>query len=191
MPKGLLLLSVLLLAWGGAAAQPPDDEYYPYASYEEPARRVESDTALFYRAVQRPADLYGELTAFDRADVAWRRRGVAYASAPTLLDGVAVAARHATRYGCWGRGGTHAGRRGGDRCRGCGRRRTGVPLRGGGAAEALRAPVRYVGRDYVPARASRRSARRGADGAWRPPPTCARGATGASRGSSPMLRRRL
>ena len=87
MPKGLLLLSVLLLAGGGAAAQLPDDEYYPYASYEEPARRVESDTALFYRAVQRPADLYGELTAFDRADVAWRRRGVAYASAPTLLDG--------------------------------------------------------------------------------------------------------
>lgn len=96
MPKGFLLLLLCLLAVRRAAAQHPDDEYYPYAPYEQPARRVESDTTLFYRAVQLSADLYGALTAFDRADVAWRRRGAAYAEAPMLLDGVAVAARHAT-----------------------------------------------------------------------------------------------
>lgn len=166
MPKGLLLLSVLLLAWGGAAAQPPDDEYYPYASYEEPARRVESDTALFYRAVQRPADLYGELTAFDRADVAWRRRGVAYASVPTLLDGVAVAARHATALRLLGAEEvrTPGGAAGID---------AGAAAGGGrvfrfGAGEPLRpyrAAVRYVGRDYRAG--ARLSAQREAGRGWR------------------------
>ena len=61
-----ILFSVLLLRCSGALAQACDDEpYYPFAPYEEERMpELESDSLLFYRAVQQADDLWAEVSAF-------------------------------------------------------------------------------------------------------------------------------
>ena len=86
-----------LFLHGVAAAQPySDDEYYPYAEREERRPLLTTDTALFYRAVQGTADLYGEHTDFTLPDVASRRRGLDYDTERTALSGIDLSYRYLT-----------------------------------------------------------------------------------------------
>ena len=71
-----------------AAQSSSDDEYYPYAEPAERRPLLETDTTLFYRAVQRASDLYGEHTDFNLPPVAVRRRGLDYACERTTLSGL-------------------------------------------------------------------------------------------------------
>lgn len=101
MPKRLVLLSFLigfslLLPQRAAPQRHPDDEYYPYAERERPRPRLESDTTLFYRAIQSPTDLYGAHTDFTLPGVARRRRGADYAQERTLLSGIGISYRYLT-----------------------------------------------------------------------------------------------
>lgn len=72
-----ILCCLSLLAAAAASGQTDGERYYPYASpYDDPyVPMVESDTSLFYRAVQQPRDLYGELTRYGSGFVAIDRRG--------------------------------------------------------------------------------------------------------------------
>ena len=71
-----ILFSVLLLRCSGVLAQVFDDEpYYPFAPYEEERMpELESDSLLFYRAVQQADDLWAEVSAFRFSAVSYRRR---------------------------------------------------------------------------------------------------------------------
>jgi len=79
----------------GAFAQTFDDEpSYPFAPFgEERERLLESDSLLFYRAVQQSGDLWAEATAFRLSFVPYRRRGEDDALSPLLLEGVEVPRR--------------------------------------------------------------------------------------------------
>ena len=77
------------------SAQHPDDEYYPYAEPEERPQLLRTDSALFYRAVQTPDDLYGTLTRFDLPQVALKRRGQHFARERIVCEGIAIGYRHA------------------------------------------------------------------------------------------------
>lgn len=91
-----ILFSVLLLRCSGALAQAFDDEpYYPFAPYEEERMpELESDSLLFYRAVQQADDLWAEVSAFRFSAVSYRRRGEDYALSPVLLEGAEVSWRY-------------------------------------------------------------------------------------------------
>jgi len=88
----------LLLRCSGAFAQAFDDEpYYPFAPYEEERMpELESDSLLFYRAVQQADDLWAEVSAFRFSAVSYRRRGEDYALSPVLLEGAEVSWRYLT-----------------------------------------------------------------------------------------------
>ncbi len=79
-----------------AAAQYPGDEYYPYAEREERRELLTTDSAIFYRAVQSPSDLYGLRTDFNLPQVSLRRRGLDYSQECTSLMGVGVSYRYLT-----------------------------------------------------------------------------------------------
>lgn len=89
MPKGCICFLLCLLACR-VAAQTFEDEYYPFAQYEEPQPLLSPDSALFYRAIQEPADLYGTNTRFTLPQVALRRRGQAFASQIATVDGADI-----------------------------------------------------------------------------------------------------
>ena len=93
-----ILFSVLLLRCSGALAQAFDDgPYYPFAPYEEERMpELESDSLLFYRAVQQADDLWAEVSAFRFSAVSYRRRGEDYALSPVLLEGAEVSWRYLT-----------------------------------------------------------------------------------------------
>ena len=95
MLKRCCVLLFLLLPCA-AAAQYPGDEYYPYAEREERRELLTTDSAIFYRAVQSPSDLYGLRTDFNLPQVALRRRGLDYTLERTSLMGVAVSYRYLT-----------------------------------------------------------------------------------------------
>lgn len=95
MLKRYCVLLFLLLPCA-AAAQYPGDEYYPYAEREERRELLTTDSAIFYRAVQSPSDLYGLRTDFNLPQVALRRRGLDYTLERTSLMGVAVSYRYLT-----------------------------------------------------------------------------------------------
>ena len=91
MPKrfGILLL-LLLLSGPRAGAQHPDDEYYPYAGREEPRAMLETDSMLFYRAVQSVRDFYGECSDFNLPQVLILRRGFGYDAERSWCSGIEV-----------------------------------------------------------------------------------------------------
>ncbi len=89
MLKSRLCLFFLLLA-GPAAAQSFDDDYYPFAPYEEPQPLLETDSTLFYRAVQAAPDLFGETVRFALPQVAVRRRGQPFGTEIATVDGAEV-----------------------------------------------------------------------------------------------------
>ena len=57
---------------------------------------LESDSLLFYRAVQQADDLWAEVSAFRFSAVSYRRRGEDYALSPVLLEGAEVSWRYLT-----------------------------------------------------------------------------------------------
>ena len=78
----------------GAPAQEP--EYYPYETESEERREaLLTDSALFYRAVQSPDDLYDAVAGYNLAFVRTARRGMAFEPCPTTVEGFAVPVRHA------------------------------------------------------------------------------------------------
>ena len=84
----MLLLS---MACTVASAQETDDYLRYKIDGGEVARdAVESDTLLFYRAVQGHGDLFGEITAYRFANVAYARRGMRYTEREAVLDGIGV-----------------------------------------------------------------------------------------------------
>ncbi len=94
MPKRRICLLLCLLSLR-MAAQTPDDEYYPYAEPERHLPLVQTDSTLFYRAVQARGDLYGESTAFNLPQVARKRRAQPYARERIVLDGLETGYRYA------------------------------------------------------------------------------------------------
>ncbi|MDE6046791.1 MAG: TonB-dependent receptor, partial [Alistipes sp.] len=92
MLKSRLCFFFLLLA-GPAAAQILDDDYYPFAPYEEPQPLLETDSTLFYRAVQAAPDLFGETIRFALPQVAAKRRGQSFGAGIATVDGAEVPLR--------------------------------------------------------------------------------------------------
>ena len=87
----ILLLS--LLASAAAYAQEEADDYYLYQlEGQETAEqlRVETDTLLFYRAVQGGDDLFGRISEYSFFHVDYSRRGVYYADRPAMVDGISM-----------------------------------------------------------------------------------------------------
>ncbi len=89
--RSLLLASILVGGPTGAAAQEYVREFYPYQRDAEAyAPMLETDTTLFYRAVQVAPDLYGECTDYNLPMVAQGRRGRSYRDERTLLNSMSV-----------------------------------------------------------------------------------------------------
>ena len=91
-----ILCSILILCFSDVCAQTYDEEiYYPFVPYEEErGPELESDSLLFYRAVQQAGDLWAEVSAFRFSAVSYRRRGEDFVLSPVLLDGVKVSWRY-------------------------------------------------------------------------------------------------
>lgn len=78
----------------GALAQEPD--FYPYEPEpEEQHVPLLTDSVLFYRAVQTPVDLYGEITDYNLSFVRVQRRGAAYDASRATVEGFVLPVRHA------------------------------------------------------------------------------------------------
>lgn len=85
----LCLLPLLLNAQEQEA-----DAYYPY-EHDEPYRpMIESDTSLFYRAIQLPRDLYDEVTRYSFLHIATARRGERFAERCWRLGGEELSYRN-------------------------------------------------------------------------------------------------
>ncbi len=91
-----ILFIVFLLHYSDVGAQSFDEEPYdPFVPHEEIfAPELDSDSLLFYRAVQQAGDLFAEVSAFRFSAVSYRRRGEDYALSPVLLEGVEVPWRY-------------------------------------------------------------------------------------------------
>ncbi len=90
MRKTLMLL-LLTLSCGAVTAQEEADDFYLYKLEGQEAsaqRRIETDTMLFYRAMQSGGDLFGRITEYSFFHVDYARRGIYYADRPALIDGI-------------------------------------------------------------------------------------------------------
>lgn len=93
-----VLLFVGVTCCRDAVAQGAGEElYYPFETHYEAFRpELESDSLLFYRAIQQSDDLFAELAAYRFAHVSWHRRGEGYDESPVLMDGVRLSWRYLT-----------------------------------------------------------------------------------------------
>lgn len=90
---GRILVATVLavLSHAVASAQETDDYMrYKIDADEEARVAVESDTLLFYRAVQHSRDLFDEITAYRFSNMAFARRGMSYTERTSALDGIEV-----------------------------------------------------------------------------------------------------
>ncbi|MDE7069743.1 MAG: TonB-dependent receptor, partial [Alistipes sp.] len=71
------------------------DEYVGEETDGEPRAMLETDSSLFYRAVQSAGDLFGEATDYKFSFVAYGRRGEPYRADALQLDGFRVSVRYA------------------------------------------------------------------------------------------------
>lgn len=92
------LLFTGMMCCRNAVAQGAGEElYYPFETrYEEYRPELESDSLLFYRAIQQSEDLFAEITAYRFTHVSYRRRGETYDESPVLLDGMQLPWRYLT-----------------------------------------------------------------------------------------------
>jgi len=88
----ILVAAVMLLVSHAVARAQETDDYMRYKIEADEAVReaVESDTLLFYRAVQNSRDLFDEITAYRFSNTAFARRGMSYAERAAVLDGIEV-----------------------------------------------------------------------------------------------------
>lgn len=93
-----ILLFIGTMYCRDAVAQGAGEElYYPFETrYEEYRPELESDSLLFYRAVQQSEDLFAELSAYRFTHLSYRRRGENYDESPVLLDGMQLSWRYLT-----------------------------------------------------------------------------------------------
>lgn len=96
MLRTVRLIFSLLLAATVLCVRAQDSEglYYPYEYGGAYRPSPESDTLLFYRAVQSAGDLFDELTAFRFGAVKMLRRGQPHASERVTLGGVDLSYRY-------------------------------------------------------------------------------------------------
>jgi len=90
---GRILVATILavLSHAVASAQETDDYMrYKIDADEEARVAVESDTLLFYRAVQQSRDLFDEIAAYRFSNMAFARRGMSYTERTAALDGIEV-----------------------------------------------------------------------------------------------------
>ena len=88
-----IIFSILFVAGSLAVmAQESVEDYYMYKIDESRYidEIIESDTLLFYRALQRNSDLFDQVTAYHFSFVEYARRGVHYTSRDATLDGVTM-----------------------------------------------------------------------------------------------------
>lgn len=89
--RGLLFASILFGGPTGVSGQEYVREFHPrQRDAEAYAPMLETDTTLFYRAVQTAPDLYGECTDYNLPMVAQGRRGRSCRDERTLLNGMSV-----------------------------------------------------------------------------------------------------
>lgn len=89
--RGVLFVSMCLGQTVDGLGQEYIREFYPYQRDAEAyAPMLETDTTLFYRAVQTATDLYGANTDYNLPMVAVGRRGRDYTDERTLLNGMPV-----------------------------------------------------------------------------------------------------
>lgn len=91
--KGIVISLLMTLCCAAAAAQEEGEDYYLYKLEDQEAvaqRRIETDTMLFYRAVQRGDDLFGRVSEYSFFHVDNSRRGVYYADRPATVDGIGM-----------------------------------------------------------------------------------------------------
>lgn len=89
--RGLVLVSIVVGKAVDASGQEYIREFYPYQRDAEAyAPMLQTDTTLFYRAVQTAPDLYGECTEYNLPQVAVGRRGHGYADQRILLNGMPI-----------------------------------------------------------------------------------------------------
>lgn len=89
----LTLFMVFVSAVTVLFAQTPEDEDYRRIDrtlYDEYVPRIETDTTIFYRAIQASEDIFGEVADFDLSFVAFARRGERYYRSATVFDGIPV-----------------------------------------------------------------------------------------------------
>ncbi len=95
MFRNLLCLCAFVLLAEEVSAQQIDD-YYPYAEWEPRPAMIETDSTLFYRAVQTDDDLYGRIADFNLPQVAVGRRGWRFNGETVAVEGTPVAYRYAS-----------------------------------------------------------------------------------------------
>lgn len=89
--RNALFASILLGSARSIHAQEYIRDFYPYMRDAEAyAPLLQTDTALFYRAVQTAPDLYGACTDYRLPMVAAGRRGHTFSDEQTLLNGMSV-----------------------------------------------------------------------------------------------------
>lgn len=94
MLRPLLILLMLLYGSLTVMGQTTRESDYPY-DYPEPYEpMIESDTSLFYRAVQQSADLYEELTRYNLSSVATALRGESFRERRFYVGGSEVSWRN-------------------------------------------------------------------------------------------------
>lgn len=91
-----LILTLLITLSVRLTAQEREELYYPYTSpYDEPYRpMIQSDTTLFYRAIQLPQNPYEELTRYTFSHLATAYRGEPFRAKKWLLEGLELSYRN-------------------------------------------------------------------------------------------------
>lgn len=97
----LLFVVIGLIGCFPLRAQTPEDnlrdeEYYPFQNgYEEPySPMIDTDSSLFYRAIQSTGDLFRDATDFKFSFVAYNRRGEPYRPDRMSLNGIRLPSRY-------------------------------------------------------------------------------------------------
>ena len=78
------------------AAQHRTDDYYPYAEEMERVMLPESDTTLFYRAIQRGEGVWDAVAQFNLPQVRIGRRGESFFEERAEVDGIDLSYRYFT-----------------------------------------------------------------------------------------------
>lgn len=97
----LLFVVIGLIGCFPLRAQTPEDnlrdeEYYPFQNgYKEPySPMIDTDSSLFYRAIQSTGDLFRDATDFKFSFVAYNRRGEPYRPDRMSLNGIRLPSRY-------------------------------------------------------------------------------------------------